>query len=472
MIEETILAGLISNDEYARKVLPFLQNDYFDQQSHQTVFVEVAQYVDSYNSIPTKGALKVSIDEKSNINEEQYKQINDMIDSLSYDDKTDLDWLVDKTEKFCQDKAIYNAVRESILVLDGNHKQLDKGAIPELLEKALGVSFDNSVGHDYLDDSDDRYNFYHTKEDKIPFDLDLMNTITKGGVSRKSLSVALAGTGVGKTLFMTHCAAANLTAGLNVLYITMEMAEERIAERIDANLLDLTVDQLREVPRDVYEKRLGRVKKKSTGKLIVKEYPTASAGSNHFRHLLNELKLKRNFKPDMIYIDYLNICMSSRIRMGGSVNSYTLIKAIAEELRGLAVEFNVPIMSATQTNRTGFSSSDLNLEDTSESFGLPATADFMFGLISTEELESLGQLMIKQLKNRWGDTNAHKRFVVGIDRSKMRLFDAEESAQQGLMDDSPVMNKTSVGQRMSSENDGDTVLSFKGKSKPKFEGFK
>lgn len=472
MIEETILAGLISNDEYARKVLPFLQNDYFDQQSHQTVFVEVAQYVDSYNSIPTKGALKVSIDEKSNINEEQYKQINDMIDSLSYDDKTDLDWLVDKTEKFCQDKAIYNAVRESILVLDGNHKQLDKGAIPELLEKALGVSFDNSVGHDYLDDSDDRYNFYHTKEDKIPFDLDLMNTITKGGVSRKSLSVALAGTGVGKTLFMTHCAAANLTAGLNVLYITMEMAEERIAERIDANLLDLTVDQLREVPRDVYEKRLGRVKKKSTGKLIVKEYPTASAGSNHFRHLLNELKLKRNFKPDMIYIDYLNICMSSRIRMGGSVNSYTLIKAIAEELRGLAVEFNVPIMSATQTNRTGFSSSDLNLEDTSESFGLPATADFMFGLISTEELESLGQLMIKQLKNRWGDTNAHKRFVVGIDRSKMRLFDAEESAQQGLMNDSPVMNNTSVGQRMSSENEGDTVLSFKGKSKPKFEGFK
>ena len=472
MIEETILAGLISNDEYARKVLPFLQNDYFDQQSHQTVFVEVAQYVDSYNSIPTKGALKVSIYEKSNINEEQYKQINDMIDSLSYDDKTDLDWLVDKTEKFCQDKAIYNAVRESILVLDGNHKQLDKGAIPELLEKALGVSFDNSVGHDYLDDSDDRYNFYHTKEDKIPFDLDLMNTITKGGVSRKSLSVALAGTGVGKTLFMTHCAAANLTAGLNVLYITMEMAEERIAERIDANLLDLTVDQLREVPRDVYEKRLGRVKKKSTGKLIVKEYPTASAGSNHFRHLLNELKLKRNFKPDMIYIDYLNICMSSRIRMGGSVNSYTLIKAIAEELRGLAVEFNVPIMSATQTNRTGFSSSDLNLEDTSESFGLPATADFMFGLISTEELESLGQLMIKQLKNRWGDTNAHKRFVVGIDRSKMRLFDAEESAQQGLMNDSPVMNNTSVGQRMSSENEGDTVLSFKGKSKPKFEGFK
>jgi hypothetical protein len=414
----------------------------------------------------------VSIDEKSNINEEQYKQINDMIDSLSYDDKTDLDWLVDKTEKFCQDKAIYNAVRESILVLDGNHKQLDKGAIPELLEKALGVSFDNSVGHDYLDDSDERYNFYHTKEDKIPFDLDLMNVITKGGVSRKSLSVALAGTGVGKTLFMTHCAAANLTAGLNVLYITMEMAEERIAERIDANLLDLTVDQLREVPRDVYEKRLGRVKNKSTGKLIVKEYPTASAGSNHFRHLLNELKLKRNFKPDMIYIDYLNICMSSRIRMGGSVNSYTLIKAIAEELRGLAVEFNVPIMSATQTNRTGFSSSDLNLEDTSESFGLPATADFMFGLISTEELESLGQLMIKQLKNRWGDTNAHKRFVVGIDRSKMRLFDAEESAQQGLMDDSPVMNKTPVGQRMSSENDGDTVLSFKGKSKPKFEGFK
>lgn len=471
MIETVILANLTYNEEYARKVLPFLRPDYFDSDSEKLVYQEINSYVSKYNGLPTKEALRIAVDEKDTLNEEQYKQVTAVIDSLKVEGNSDLEWLVDKTEKFCQDKAIYNAVRESILVLDGKHKDLDKGSIPELLSKALGVSFDSSIGHDFIDNSDDRYTFYHTKEDKVAFDLDLFNKITKGGLSRKSLSVALAGTGVGKTLFMTHCAAANLMAGLNVLYITMEMAEERIAERIDANLLDLTLDELREVPKDVYVKRLDRVKKKTTGKLIVKEYPTASAGSAHFRHLLNELRLKKNFTPDIVYIDYLNICMSSRMKYSANVNSYTLVKAIAEELRGLAVEFNVPVMSATQTTRSGYSNSDLGLEDTSESFGLPATADFMFGLISSEELESLGQLMVKQLKNRWGDTNYLKRFVIGIDRSKMRLFDAEEDAQD-LMDDTPMMDRGDVGARLESEREdfGD-VVSFR-KKKPKFEGFK
>ena len=345
------------------------------------------------------------------------------------------------------------------------------------MTKALGVSFDQNIGHDFLEQPEDRYDFYHTKEDKVEFDLDLFNKITKGGLSRKSLSIALAGTGVGKTLFMTHCASANLMNGKNVLYITMEMAEEKIAERIDANLLNTTIDALQEIPKDVYMKRVGRVKGKTTGKLIVKEYPTASAGSAHFRHLLNELKLKKNFQPDIVYIDYLNICTSSRLRAGANVNSYTMIKAIAEELRGLAVEFNVPILSATQTTRTGYSSSDLNLEDTSESFGLPATADFMFGLISTEELEGLGQLMVKQLKNRWGDTNYLKRFVIGIDRSKMKLFDAEDSAQD-LVDDTPVADKGNFASRMKEERkegNDDSVISYRkrtGDKKPNFGGFK
>ena len=475
MIESVILANLTFNEEYARKVLPFLKSEYFDSQSEKTAYKEIASYVDKYNGLPTKEALRIAIDEKDNLNEDQYKQVTQVIDSLKVEEKSDIEWLVDKTEKFCQDKAIYNAVRESILVLDGQHKQLDKGSIPELLSKALGVSFDSSIGHDFIENGDERYQFYHTKEDKVPFDLELFNKITKGGLSRKSLSVALAGTGVGKTLFMTHCAAANMMAGLNVLYITMEMAEERIAERIDANLLDLTVDDLKEVPKETYVKRLSRVKSKTNGKLIIKEYPTASAGSAHFRHLLNELRLKKNFSPDIIYIDYLNICTSSRMKMGSNVNSYTLIKAIAEELRGLAVEFNVPIMSATQTTRSGYSNSDMGLEDTSESFGLPATADFMFGLISSEELEGLGQLMVKQLKNRWGDTNYLKRFVVGIDRSKMRLFDAEENAQD-LMDDTPMMDRGAVGERLSAEkkdrSDTGEVLSFGKRSKPKFEGFK
>jgi archaellum biogenesis ATPase FlaH len=466
MIESTILAGLLNNEEYTRKVLPFLTTDYFDNYSERLVYETVDNYVNEYNGLPTKDALRIIIDENSSINETQYSEAVSIIDKLEYDEKTDLDWLVDKTEKFCQDKAVYNAVRESILVLDGAHDDKDKGSIPEMLAEALGVSFDNAVGHDFLEDADSRFDFYHKKEDRVPFDLELMNKITKGGLARKSLSIALAGTGVGKTLFMTHCASAALMEGKNVLYITMEMAEEKIAERIDANLLDVTLDTLGEMPKDSYDKKMARVKKKTTGKLIIKEYPTASAGSAHFRHLINELKLKKNFHPDIVYIDYLNICMSSRIRMGANVNSYTLIKAIAEELRGLAVECNVPIVSATQTTRSGYGNSDIGLEDTSESFGLPATADFMFGLISTEELESLGQLMIKQLKNRWGDLGALKRFVVGIDRSKMRLFDVEESAQT-LVSDTPVFDNTQAGARLQMENFGSSP---KGK-KSKFDEF-
>ena len=440
MIETTILSGLLHNEEYMRRVAPFLSEAYFDDFTEKTLYESMVSYIADYNGLPTKQSLKIDLEEKTNLSEDQYTRIKSLLADLSYDDDTNTDWLIDKTEKFCQDKAVYNAVRESILVLDGKHKDLDKGAIPDILSKALGVSFDQNIGHDFLEAHEDRYEFYHTKEDKIGFDLELLNKVTKGGLSRKSLSVILAGTGVGKTLFMTHCASANLMDGKNVLYITMEMAEERIAERIDANLLDVTMDTLKEMPRDVFTKKVNRVKAKTTGKLIVKEYPTASAGSGHFRHLLNELRLKKNFAPDVVYIDYLNICASSRVK-NSQANSYTIVKAIAEELRGLAVEFNVPIMTATQTTRSGYASSDLGLEDTSESFGLPATADFMFGIISTEELEGMNQIMVKQLKNRWGDPNYYKRFVVGIDRSKMKLFDVDQAEQQDLVDDSPVSRK-------------------------------
>jgi archaellum biogenesis ATPase FlaH len=470
MLEQTILSGLLHNEDYMRRVVPFLSDDYFDDFSEKSVYKSIIGYISDYNGVPTKEALRISIEEKSNISDDQYQSISQIITALDYDEKTDIEWLVDKTEKFCQDKAIYNAVRESILVLDGQHKDLDKGSIPELLSNALGVSFDQAIGHDFLEQPEDRFEFYHTKEDKIAFDLDLFNKITKGGLSRKSLSIALAGTGVGKTLFMTHCASANLMAGKNVLYITMEMAEEKISERIDANLMNTTMDSLQDMPKDVFMKRVKKVKDKTTGKLIVKEFPTASAGSAHFRHLLNELKLKKNFTPDMVYIDYLNICTSSRMKAGANVNSYTMIKAIAEELRGLAVEFNVPILSATQTTRTGYSSSDLNLEDTSESFGLPATADFMFGLISTEELEGLGQLMVKQLKNRWGDTNYLKRFIIGLDRSKMKLFDAEDSAQD-LVNDGQSTQKTDSKPSWGND-DKDNVTSFRNKKKPDFGGLK
>jgi archaellum biogenesis ATPase FlaH len=476
MIEQTILAGMIYNEGYVRTVLPFLKDDYFEDQNDRFLYTTIKSYIDEYNGLPTKTALKIAIDASGNLNEERYKQVTAALESLSYDEKTDQTWLIDTTEKFCQDKAIYNAVRQSILVLDGKIKELDKGAIPQLLSDALGVSFDTNVGHDFLENADERFEFYHRVEEKLEFDLEYFNKITKGGLSKKSLSVALAGTGVGKTLFMTHCASAALMSGKNVLYITMEMAEERIAERIDANLLDVTLDDLRLMPKDAYQKKIERVRSRTSGKLIVKEYPTGSAGANHFRHLLNELKLKKNFVPDIIFIDYLNICMSSRLKHGANINSYTLIKAIAEELRGLAMEFNVPVMSATQTTRSGYGNSDVEITDTSESFGLPATADFMFALISTEELEKIGQLMVKQLKNRWGSIDSPKRFIIGIDRSKMKLFDAEESAQDGLtggskqieQEDRPLFDSSSM---MQDEDFEPRKLSSFKKKKPNFGGF-
>ena len=443
MIEQTILAGLMNNDEYARKTIPFIKSDYFHDKSEQIVFKSILKYVDQYNGLPTKEALNISIGELTDLNQQQFADVNKLVDSLSYDEKTDMNWLIDKTEKFCQDKAVYNAVRESILILDGNHKTADKGSIPELLSTALGVSFDSAIGHDFIENSDERFDFYHKKEDKIPFDIDLMNKITKGGVSRKALIIALAGTGVGKSLFMCHQAAAAVSQGSNVLYITMEMAEEKIAERIDANLLNVELNELHIMSKKDYERKFETLKNKTQGKLIIKEYPTAAASVLHFRALLNELQLKKGFKPHIIFVDYLNICCSARIKPGGNVNSYSYIKSIAEELRGLAVEAGVPIVSATQTTRSGFSNSDPGLEDTSESFGLPATADFMFALVSNEELDSLNQILVKQLKNRYSDPSYYKRFVIGIDRSKMRLYDAEPSAQQqiadtGQVDDEPL----------------------------------
>lgn len=439
MIEPLILGSLLNNENYARKVLPFLEEEYFETFESKLIYRSLNDYVKKYNTIPSKDALRFSIEESRSISEEQFKTVTDTIVGLSYDDKNDENWLVDETEKFCQDRALYNAIRKSIGVIDNNNSEIDKGAIPKILQDALGVSFDNSVGHDFLENVDERYEFYHRKESRIEFDIELLNTITKGGLPRKSLNIILAGTGVGKSLAMCHFAATNLMHGKNVLYITLEMAEERIAERIDANLIDASIDEIHEMPKDVYQKKLSRLKSKTPGKLIVKEYPTASAGSAHFRHLLNELKLKKNFTPDIIYVDYLNICTSSRIKSGNQVNSYTLVKSIAEELRGLAVEFDVPLVSATQTTRSGFSSSDVGLEDTSESFGLPATADFMIALISTEELEQLGQIMVKQLKNRWGDPNTNKRFVMGVDRSRMRFYNSEQSAQKDIVDDTPVI---------------------------------
>lgn len=464
MIEPLILGSLLHNEEYTRKVLPFLEEEYFDSLENKLIYRTIDTYIKDYNSVPTKDALRLSLEESRSVSEEQFEVVSKTINELSYDDKNSEDWLLDKTETFCQDKALYNAIRTSIGVMDSNDSKLDKGSIPKLLQDALGVSFDNSVGHDFLENVDERYEFYHRKEARIEFDIELLNTITKGGLPRKSLNIILAGTGVGKSLAMCHFAASNLMHGKNVLYITLEMAEERIAERIDANLLDASIDEIHMMPKDVFEKKVNRLKTKTPGKLIVKEYPTASAGSGHFRHLLNELKLKKNFTPDIIYIDYLNICTSSRIKANAMANSYTLIKSIAEELRGLAVEYDVPIVSATQTTRSGFSSSDVGLEDTSESFGLPATADFMVALIATEELEQLGQIMIKQLKNRWGDPNSNKRFVIGIDRSRMRFYNVEQSAQDGMVDDTPVMSNSAYGERWDEEEKDSTLPKKFGKN--------
>jgi len=465
-IERVILSNLLHNDEYARKVIPFLKAEYFQDYSERVVFDLVDDYVKKYNSFPSIEALAIDLSNKDGLNDDTFKNGKEIITSLEATDSK-LDWLLDQTEKFCQDKALYLGIMKSIKIMDEKNGSISKGSIPQILTDALAVSFDTHIGHDFIDDADERYEFYHRKEKRVPFDLDYFNVITNGGLPNKTLNIALAGTGVGKSLFMCHCAAANLSRGNNVLYITLEMAEERIAERIDANLLDIAVDELEMIPKQSYDAKIDKLKSKITGKLIIKEYPTACAGSANFRHLLNELKIKKNFIPDIIYIDYLNICLSSRIKHGSNVNSYTLVKAIAEELRGLAVEHNVPIVSATQTTRSGYSNSDVGLEDTSESFGLPATADFMFALISSEELESLNQIMVKQLKNRYSDPGSNRRFIVGIDRSKMRLYDVDQSAQEGLVDDRPVMDK---GKFMEEENERHKPRSKFDRSK--FEGFK
>jgi len=435
-LETSILKNLIFSDEFARKVLPFINKEYFADNKERILFQYVSDFINKYKAVPTYESLYIEISESKKHSDQEVKNTLSLLIDINEDKKenSDLPWLIEQTEKFCQDRAIYNAIMESVQILDDKNITKNKGEIPRLLSDALGVSFDSHIGHDYINDYESRYDFYHKHESRIAFDLDMMNKITKGGIPNKTLNICIAGTGVGKSLFMCHTAAACLSQGNNVLYITLEMAEERIAERIDANLLNVTMDDLRTMTKMEYDKKFSAIKSKTQGKLIIKEYPTASASSLHFRSLLNELHLKKNYVPDIIFIDYLNICSSARIKPGANVNSYSYIKAIAEELRGLAVEFNVPIFSATQTTRSGFTNSDLGLEDTSESFGLPATADFMFALISTEELEQLNQIMVKQLKNRFGDPNHFKRFVVGIDRAKMKLYDVEDSAQKDIID--------------------------------------
>ena len=463
-LEQKILKHLLLDEEYTRKTLPFIKGEYFQESSEKLLFDEIQTYVNKYNTMPTKEALVIEIDKRVNLTDDQHKKTVALVKEITIDPEvSDTKWLIDATEDFCQEKAIYNGIMQSIQILDdkskNNSEKLDKGSIPKILADALSVSFDNHVGHDFIDDAETRYDFYHKVERRIPFDLDYLNRITKGGLAEKSLNIVLAGTGVGKSLFMCHCAAANLTMGKNVLYITMEMAEERIAERIDANLMNVELDRLIGMPKETYLRKVESLREKTKGKLIIKEYPTASANVNHFNHLLNELKLKRQFIPDIIYIDYLNICSSARMKMGASINSYTYIKAIAEELRGLAVEHKLPIVSATQTTRSGYTNSDVGLEDTSESFGLPATADLMFALISTEELADLNQIMVKQLKNRYSDPTTNKRFVIGVDRAKMKLYDAEESAQTNISDsgqieeDKPVFDKSGFGKRMQKNRD-------------------
>ena len=427
-IEKTTLKNLLYNEDYTRKVLPFLKPEYFEDRSERIVFSEIQKFIDQYNKRPTKETLQIDIGKRKDLNEEEYKRIVELISTLNKEE-IDLDWLVNTTEKFCKDRAVHNAVMDGIHILDGKDKKHTPEAIPEILRDALSVSFDNAVGHDYLLDIEKRFDYYHKRETRIPFDLDFFNKVTKGGLPTKTLNVALAGTGVGKTLFMCHQAASALAQNKNVLYITMEMAEERIAERIDANLLGISMEDLHMLNKKLFNEKIVKLQSKTTGTLIIKEYPTASASVNHYRALVNELALKRTFKPDLIFVDYINICASSRFKPGSNVNSYTYVKAIAEEMRGLAVELDVPIVTATQTTRSGFVSSDIGLEDTSESFGLPATADFMFALISSEELERAGQMLVKQLKNRYNDPTVNRKFIIGVDRARMRLFDIEQQAQ-------------------------------------------
>ena len=454
-LEITILRNLIFNEDYARKVIPFIQPEYFEERVEKIIFEETVKFIVKYGSSITVEALGIEIDNRRDLTETENKETIELFSKLN-DSPVDKQWILDTTEKWCRDRAIYLALMESIHIADGKDDKKGRDAIPSILSDALAVSFDNNIGHDYLQNYEERYEFYHRKEDKIEFDLEYFNKITKGGLPNKTLNIALAGTGVGKSLFMCHVASSALLQNRNVLYITLEMAEERIAERIDANLLNVPIQQLIDLPRSAFENKVNGIAKKTQGTLVIKEYPTASAHSGHFKALLNELALKKSFRPDIIFIDYLNICSSSRFKSGSNINSYTLVKSIAEELRGLAVEFNVPIMSATQTTRSGFGSSDVELTDTSESFGLPATADLMFALISTEELEALNQIMVKQLKNRYNDPTIHKRFVVGIDRAKMRLYDVEQSAQSDILDS---------GKEEEYNNE-------EKKSKKSFEGFK
>ena len=455
-IEFLILRNLLYNEVYTRKVLPFIKSEYFQDNIQKNVFEEIHSFILEYNKLPTKEVLYIELEKRTDLNEDTYKETLSVISSLE-DVPVEKNWVVDTTEKWCRDRAIYLALMQSIHIADGGDDKKNRDSIPSILSDALAVSFDNHVGHDYLQDYEERYESYHRKEEKIEFDLEYFNKITKGGLPNKTLNICLAGTGAGKSLFMCHVASSVLLQGRNVLYITLEMAEEKIAERIDANLLNVNIQDIAELPKSVFESKVNNIAKKTQGTLIIKEYPTASAHSGHFKGLINELALKKSFKPDIIFIDYLNICSSSRFKGGSNINSYTLVKSIAEELRGLAVEFNVPIVSATQLTRSGFGSSDPELTDTSESFGLPATADLMFALISTEELEGLGQIMVKQLKNRYAETDKYKRFVLGIDRSKMRLYDVEQSAQKDILD---------------SGNDKDYTEDVKPNLKKSFDGFK
>jgi len=463
MLEKTILSNLILNEEYSRKVYPYLKEDYFDDSALRKIFSTCSQYVDQYKEPPSKEALKLAIEKRKDLTEDTYKEVHEIIDSLKIDKTTSDEFLLNETEKFCQDKDLFNAIRKSILILDGQDKENDKGSIPKLLSDSLGISFDTSVGHDFLTDFGDRYEHYHKKEERIPFDIDILNKITKGGLPRKSMTVLLATTGGGKSLLKCHMAANHLMYGKNVLYITMEMAEEEIGRRIDANIMDITLDEVKEIPRDVYEKRMNRYKTKTTGKLVIKEYPTGSVHSGHFRHLLNELKLKKNFEPDVIFLDYLNICASSRVKGNAASNSYNLVKSIAEEVRGLAMEYNCAVVTSSQFNRDGYGNSDVDLTNTSESMGITHTADCILGLVTSEALDELGQLMIKQLKNRWGDLGYYRRFLVGIERAKMKIYELEESAQKNINidgngggggsmsrndDDTPMFDKTDIGQRL------------------------
>lgn len=472
MKEELILSNLLYNEDYTRKVLPFLKTEYFSDRSHKTVYETINAYVQKYNARPSKDALMIELSNLEEIEEEPFNQIVKCVDTLKTSDDT-IEWLVETTEKHCQDKAIYNAIHQSIKIMDGSESKLSKTAIPSILSDALSVSFDNHIGHDYIEDSDNRFEYYHKQESKIPFDIELLNSVTLGGLPDKTLNIVLAPPHAGKTRFMTHCAAYNLTMGYNVLYITLEMAEEEISKRIDANLLNVPMDEVSIMPKSVFQKKIDKVRGK--GKLIVKEFPTAGAGAGHFRHLIEELKIKKKFKPDIIYIDYLNICISSRIKPGSNVNSYTYMKSVAEELRGLAVEYCLPIVTATQTNRSGGKSSDLEFEDVSESYGLPMTADFMIALIRTEELDDLNQVLMKQLKNRYSDKNNMLRFVIGVDNQKMRHYDVEQHAQDGLYggqkdDDKPVMDKTHFGQR---DDEAEFAAALRrGKQRKNTDGFK